>query len=108
MESVKSHAILVIKLAVVPKTLISSTRQSKRRASDSNQLTLQREEKIKAGRNMKIQIVKGSLNFNDSFLQLSDNAISSSLIKLGINANSDSNFDFDNAIKDIRKLKNLG
>ncbi|EEE68657.1 hypothetical protein OsJ_27249 [Oryza sativa Japonica Group] len=53
-ESVKSHESLAVKLAAVPDAILSPARQSKRRASDSDQLTLQRAEKIKAGRNLEV------------------------------------------------------
>nr|AAR01724.1 hypothetical protein [Oryza sativa Japonica Group] len=57
-ERVQSQESLVAKLSAIPEAAVSPSRRSKRRASDSDQLVLQRAEKSKADKNLENLHVK--------------------------------------------------
>ncbi|EEC68013.1 hypothetical protein OsI_35814 [Oryza sativa Indica Group] len=57
-ERVQSQESLVAKLSAIPEATVSPSRRSKRRASDSDQLVLQRAEKSKADKNLENLHVK--------------------------------------------------
>ncbi len=75
---------MVEKISAIPEVLISPTRKSMRRASDSDQLVLQRAERLKAEKNLENLQAKGNMDVNVSFLQFTNDKISASLNKLGV------------------------
>ncbi len=92
---------LVGKISAIPEALISSSRKSKRRASDSDQLVLERAERLKAEKNLEKPHAKGNMDVNVSFLQFTNDQISASLNNLGV-ITSNKNVILNNVIEDLK------
>lgn len=77
-------------LAAIPEVQLgaSATRSSKRRAMTADEDSLSRAARLKAGRNLQEQFVKGTKP--DSFLYLNDEVIASGLNNLGVTLGLDS------------------
>lgn len=103
-ERVQSQESLVAKLSAIPEATVSPSRRSKRRASDSDQLVLQRAEKSKADKNLENLHVKGNLINDVSFLHFSNDQISASIKNLGI-ITSSPNVVLDDVINDLRSME---
>lgn len=103
-ERVQSQESLVAKLSAIPEAAVSPSRRSKRRASDSDQLVLQRAEKSKADKNLENLHVKGNLINDVSFLHFSNDQISASIKSLGI-ITSSPNVVLDDVINDLRSME---
>lgn len=103
-ERVQSQESLVAKLSAIPEAAVSPSRRSKRRASDSDQLVLQRAEKSKADKNLENLHVKGNLINDVSFLHFSNDQISASIKNLGI-ITSSPNVVLDDVINDLRSME---
>lgn len=58
-DKVQTQQNLVAKLSAIPEAVLSPSRKSKRRASDSDQLVLERAEKLKADKNLENLHTKG-------------------------------------------------
>lgn len=108
-EKLRTHESLGAKLAAIPKAVISPSRKSKRRASDSDQIVLERAEKLKAEKNLVNMQAKGKSQNNISFLQFTNDQICASLDNLGV-ITLGTNFLLDDVINDLKSLeeKRLG
>lgn len=71
-EKLRTQESLGAKLAAIPEAIISPSRKSKRRASDSDQIVLERAEKLKAEKNLVYMQAKGKSQNNISFLQFTN------------------------------------
>ncbi|EEC74147.1 hypothetical protein OsI_09227 [Oryza sativa Indica Group] len=103
-KKVNTQQSLGEKLAAIPEAVISPSRKSKRRASDSDQLVLQRAEKLKADKNLDNLQAKGNFHDNVSFLQFTNEQISAALDNLGV-ITLGTNFILDDVINDLKSIE---
>ena len=96
---------LVAKLSAIPEAVISPSRKSKRRASDSDQLVLERAEKLKADKNLENLQARGNSVNNVSFTHFSNDQISAHLHNLGVIPSS-KNVVLDDVINDLKCVEN--
>lgn len=105
-EKSQTQESLVAKLSAILEAVISPSRKSKRRASDSDQMVLERAEKLKAERNLENLQSKSNVHDNVSFLEFTNDQIFDSLKNLGvITTSSDVLDDVINDLKCVEKKK---